>query len=65
MLWELFPSHLSLVPAYLGAPRDLTSCVKKPKMSREGANISVVVDERRVAQTTGDYGEEGLGAPVR
>ncbi len=48
------------MPAYLGAPRELTSYVKKPKMSREGANISVVVDERRVAETTGDYGDEGF-----
>jgi glutathionylspermidine synthase len=29
-------------------------------MSREGANVSVVVEERRVAETGGDYGEEGF-----
>ena len=48
------------MPAYLDAPRDLTSYVKKPKMSREGANISVVVNQRRVVETGGDYGEEGF-----
>ena len=60
VLWELFPNHPNLVPAYLDAPRDLRSYVKKPKMSREGANVSVVVEERRVAETGGDYGEEGF-----
>jgi glutathionylspermidine synthase len=60
VLWELFPNHPNLVPAYLDAPRDLTSYVKKPKMSREGANISIVVDERRLVETAGDYGEEGF-----
>ena len=60
VLWELFPNHPNLVPAYLGSPRDLTSYVKKPKMSREGANISVVVEEKRIAETAGDYGEEGF-----
>jgi glutathionylspermidine synthase len=60
VLWELFPNHPNLVAAYLDAPRELTSYVKKPKMSREGANVSVVVEERRVAETGGDYGEEGF-----
>ncbi|MCU1382033.1 MAG: glutathionylspermidine synthase, partial [Acidobacteria bacterium] len=60
VLWELFPNHPNLVPAYLDAPGDLTSYVTKPKMSREGANVSVVVDQRRVVETAGDYGEEGF-----
>src|SRR5437763_17055773 len=60
VLWELFPNHPNLVPAYLDAPRDLTSYVKKPKMSREGANVSVVVNEARVTETSVDYGDAGF-----
>lgn len=59
VLYELFPTHPNLVPAFLGGPRHLKSYVKKPKMAREGANISVVLDEKRVHETSGDYGEEG------
>ena len=44
VLWELFPNHPNLLPAYLDGPRDLTRYVKKPKMAREGANITLVGD---------------------
>ena len=36
ILWELFPNHPNLAPAYLDGPRDLTRYVKKPKMSPRG-----------------------------
>lgn len=58
ILWELYPNHPNLVPAYLDGPRDLTRYVKKPRMSREGANITYVGDAR--VETGGDYGDEGF-----
>lgn len=60
VLWEQFPNHPNLLPTYIGTPKELTSYVKKPKMSREGANISVVQYEVKMLQTGGDYGEEGF-----
>jgi glutathionylspermidine synthase len=58
VLWELYPNHPNLLPTYLDGPRELTRYVKKPKMGREGANITLVADE--TIQTPGDYGEEGF-----
>jgi len=58
VLWELYPNHPNLLPAYLDGPRDLTHYVKKPKLAREGANITLVGDY--TIQTPGDYGEEGF-----
>ena len=34
--------------------------VKKPLLSREGANIEVVRDGKITEQTTGEYGDEGF-----
>ena len=59
ILWELFPNHENLLPAYLGDPRGLTSYVRKPLLSREGANISIVTTAATTS-TPGDYGEEGF-----
>ena len=59
ILWELFPGHPNLLPAYLGSPRELRSYARKPLFSREGANVTLVQDARTVEQTDGDYGEEG------
>ena len=58
ILWELFPGHANLLEAYLDSPRHLRQYVKKPKMSREGANVTLI-SERESAQTGGDYGDEG------
>jgi glutathionylspermidine synthase len=58
VLWELYPNHPNLVPAYLDGPRELQRYVKKPKMAREGANVTYVGDMR--IETGGDYGEEGF-----
>ncbi|MFF9583811.1 glutathionylspermidine synthase family protein [Streptomyces achromogenes] len=44
ILWELYPGHPSLLPAYLDGPRDLattTGYVAKPLLGREGADITV------------------------
>lgn len=58
ILWEMFPGHANLLETYLDSPRSLREYVKKPKMSREGANVTLF-SERERAQTAGDYGDEG------
>jgi len=59
ILWELFPDHPNLLPAYeLSAP--LGECyIRKPKLSREGANVAWVEGGVVVEETEGEYGEEG------
>ena len=34
--------------------------MRKPLLAREGANVTVVQNGRTVAETGGDYGEEGF-----
>lgn len=58
VLWELFPGHANLLETHLDGPRNLRQYVKKPKMSREGANITLHSGGESV-ETGGDYGEEG------
>lgn len=58
VLWELYPGHHNLLPAYLDGPRDLISHIAKPLLGREGASIRVVEPHRTIA-TDGIYGSEG------
>lgn len=59
MLWELFPGHANLLPAY-DTPAPLgASYIRKPKLSREGANVTRFEEGVAVEETGGDYGEEG------
>ena len=44
VLWELYPGHPNLLPAYLDGPRDLApgrGYVAKPLLGREGAGVTV------------------------
>ncbi|MDG4863835.1 glutathionylspermidine synthase family protein [Streptomyces sp. T-3] len=44
VLWELYPGHPNLLPAYLDGPRQLattTGYVAKPLLGREGAGVTV------------------------
>lgn len=41
ILWELYPNHELLSPAYLDGPRSLKDYVRKPLFGREGAGITV------------------------
>jgi len=59
ILWELFPEHPNLLPAYEFAAPLGDRFVRKPKLSREGSNISLVEGGVVVEETGGDYGEEG------
>lgn len=58
ILWEMFPGHPNLLPAFF-EPRG-GDYVRKPLLAREGANITVVQGGRTIAETGGDYGEEGF-----
>ncbi len=59
VLWELYPDHPNLLPAYYEPARLGSKYVKKPKLAREGANVSMV-DGPTVNTTEGDYGAEGF-----
>lgn len=62
MLWEMFPNHPNLLPAYFAEddhPK-LDKYVTKPLFSREGANIQIVEDGKEIARVDGPYGEEGM-----
>jgi glutathionylspermidine synthase len=57
VLWDMFPNH----PNLLGASFDIPDgdAVAKPLLSREGANVSIRKAGRIVAETNGNYGDEG------
>jgi glutathionylspermidine synthase len=55
----MYPGHPNLLPAYLDDPHVLTEYVRKPKLGREGANITIVGAGMEAA-TGGVYGEEGF-----
>ncbi|MCX6905851.1 MAG: glutathionylspermidine synthase family protein [Verrucomicrobia bacterium] len=59
ILWELFPDHPNLLPAY-ELPTPLGGrYVRKPRLGREGSNITWVEGGVVVEETGGGYGEEG------
>lgn len=62
-LWNLFPNHPNLLPAFFADDKNAASIanyVKKPIFSREGANIEIVENDRILEQSDGIYGEEGF-----
>lgn len=60
VLWELFPDHPNLLPAY-DQPEPLAEhYVRKPKLSREGSNVTWVERGTVIEETAGDYGQEGF-----
>src|SRR5512137_347302 len=59
VLWELYPDHPNLLPAFL-EPGDLRTYARKPLLSREGANVTLVRDGEVLAEGKDDgYGKEG------
>jgi glutathionylspermidine synthase len=64
-LWELFPGHPNLLPAYLDGPRELaaTGYVRKALHGREGNGITIVTPGGEVSGTVvpggPEYGAEG------
>jgi glutathionylspermidine synthase len=59
ILWELFPKHPNLLPAYF-EPGRLSSYAKKPLYSREGANIELHSNSACLDKADGPYGEQGF-----
>jgi glutathionylspermidine synthase len=55
ILWQLYPNHELLLEAYFDKPGPLRNYVRKPLMSREGANITMVRDNATIASTPGPY----------
>lgn len=62
ILWEMFEGHPNLLPAYFDHdPRAASlgnSYVRKPLLSREGANVTIV-DPKMGISVDGPYGGEG------
>jgi len=58
ILWQLYPDHPNLLPAYFEP--HTANYVQKPKLSREGANISIVQNGEIVQSTGGNYGDAGF-----
>ena len=59
ILWEMFPGHPNLLEAHLDGPHGLTEYVKKPLLSREGANVTIHRNKGDIS-TEGTYGAEGF-----
>ncbi len=57
ILWEMFPGHPNLLPAYADGPRDLDRYVEKPFLGREGANVTIRGGHETVSQG-GPYGDD-------
>lgn len=64
LLWEMFEGHPNLLPTYFeggpGAEALGGRYVRKPLLSREGANIVLVANGRTVTGPEGPYGAEGF-----
>ncbi len=64
LLWEMFPHHPNLLPAYFeddpAAASLGTSFVRKPLYSREGANVALVSGGVTLVEQQGPYGAEGF-----
>jgi glutathionylspermidine synthase len=64
LLWEMFPGHPSLLPAYFeddpNVDRLGASFVRKPLYSREGANVALVSEGVTLVKQEGPYGAEGF-----
>ena len=59
VLWKLFPNHPNLLAAYFDESEILYDYVKKPLLSREGANISIFKNGHLLESNEGEYGDEG------
>lgn len=59
ILWKLYPNHPLLLETYFDEPKGMRDYVKKPLLSREGANVTMYKENQIIEATAGDYGEEG------
>jgi glutathionylspermidine synthase len=59
ILWEYFPGHRNLLEAH-ATPGRLRAYARKPLLSREGQNVTLVRDGVTIAEVGGDYGDGGF-----
>ncbi|MFI6824726.1 glutathionylspermidine synthase family protein [Micromonospora sp. NPDC050187] len=59
VLWELYPGHELLLPAYLDSPRGMPEYVVKPLLGREGGSVRIVTAGGAEISNPGIYGDEG------
>jgi len=59
VLWELYPEHPNLLPAFYEPAPLGTRYVRKPKLAREGANVAIIDGIERI-ESDGPYGREGF-----
>jgi glutathionylspermidine synthase len=60
LLWELHPGHPNLLPTYFEEPGGCAlqaGWVRKPLLSREGANVEIVTDTGEHIEAPGPYGD--------
>lgn len=60
ILWELFPGHENLLACHEQPEPLKGNFARKPKLSREGCNVTLVERGQTVAETGGEYGAEGF-----
>ncbi len=60
ILWELFPGHPNLLPAFDSAAPLGNHYVRKPKWSREGCNVTLVERGAVIEENGGNYADEGF-----
>ena len=60
ILWEMYPGHELLLPAYLDGPHDLDAWVRKPLLGREGANVTVKLHGITMEDSPGRYAGGGF-----
>jgi glutathionylspermidine synthase len=56
ILWELYPGHENLLEAHLDGPEGMRAYARKPLLSREGANITLIREDGQAIETDGPYG---------
>lgn len=61
VLWDMFPDSPYLLPASFDVAETLTwdAFVRKPLLSREGANVTVTMFDQTLMESPGDYGDDG------
>lgn len=59
VLWKLYPNHPLLLETYFDEPKGMSDYVKKPLLSREGANVTMYKNNQIIEASVGEYGEEG------
>lgn len=57
ILWQLFPNHPNLLPAFFDKNDIVGDYVTKPILAREGANIEVITHGTITTKTEGSYGD--------